>query len=205
MRGPFSSILCGVSHIHRHSHPRGVPGEVTFDAWLVVAGLVLAYVLAKSNVVAYLASITTDFTFVSSFIVGLFFTSVLTTAPAIVAIAEFASYVHPLTLALVGAAGAVCGDLLIFRFVRSPLAHYFVQLASNSSLKRIGKRLSESSFWWIVPGLGALVIASPFPDELGLLMMGLSRIRMRSFIILSYTMNAIGIFLIALAAYGAGI
>lgn len=191
-----------MSHIHRHSRPRGVPSEVTFDAWLVVAGLVLSVVLAKSNVVAYLASITADFTVMSSFIVGLFFTSVLTTAPAIVAIAEFSSYVPPVLLALVGGAGAVCGDLLIFRFVRSPLAHYFVKLASHGTLRRVGRWLDKSPLWWVVPALGALVIASPLPDELGLLMMGLSHIRMREFIVLSYVMNVLGIFLIALAAQG---
>lgn len=189
-----------MSHIHRHSHPRGVPGEVTFDAWLLVIGVALAVTLARSGVVEYLATITADFTVVSSFVIGLFFTSVLTTTPAIVAIAEFAKYVNPLLLALVGGAGAVVGDLLIFRFVRSPLAHYFVNMASHSKLRAVGRFLSRGPLWWLVPALGALVIASPLPDELGLLMMGLSQIRMHQFIILSYVMNAAGIFLIASAA-----
>lgn len=189
-----------MSRIHRYSHPRGVPGEVTFDAWLVVAGLLLAYVLVKSNVVVYVATLTADFAFVSSFVVGLFFTSILTTTPAIVAIAELSSYIPPVLLALVGAAGAVCGDLLIFRFIRSPLPHYFVQMASHSALQRLGRAIDRSPFWWVVPALGALVIASPLPDELGLIMMGLSHIRVSQFIALSYSMNALGIFLIALAA-----
>lgn len=189
-----------MSHIHRHSHPRGVPSEVTLDAWLVVLGLVVAVVLVKTDVVAYLATITADFTVVSSFIIGLFFTSVLTTTPAIVAISEYSNFVSPVLLALVGAAGAVCGDLLIFRFVRSPLAHYFVRLASHSKLRTIGRMLDRGPLWWVVPALGALVIASPLPDELGLLMMGLSHIRLVQFIGLSFVMNAIGIFVIAVTA-----
>lgn len=191
-----------MSHIHRHSHPRGVPGEVTFDAWLVVVGLIFAYVLAKSHVIAYFANLTADFTVVSSFIVGLFFTSILTTTPAIIAIAEFSDYVSPLLLALVGGAGAVCGDLLIFRFIRSPLAHYIVRLADHSRLQKIGRALNKGPLWWVVPAFGALVIASPLPDELGLLMMGLSRIRIPQFIILAYCMNTIGIFFIAMTAQG---
>ncbi|MHB1086344.1 MAG: hypothetical protein ACYCZ0_01195 [Minisyncoccota bacterium] len=189
-----------MSHIHRHSHPRGVPSEVTLDAWLVVLGLVVAVVLVKTDVVAYLATITTDFTVVSSFIIGLFFTSILTTTPAIVAISEYSNFVSPVLLALVGAAGAVCGDLLIFRFVRSPLANYFVRLASHSKLRAVGRALDRGPLWWIVPALGALVIASPLPDELGLLMMGLSHIRLMQFIMLSYVMNAVGIFAIAMTA-----
>lgn len=189
-----------MSHIHRHSHPRGVPGEVTLDAWLVVVGIVLAVVLARSGIVGYLASITADFTVVSSFIIGLFFTSVLTTTPAIIAIVEFSYFVPPLLLAIVGGAGAVCGDLLIFRFVRSPLANYFVRLATHSRLRALGRALDRSPLWWLVPALGALVIASPLPDELGLLMMGLSHIRMPQFIMLSFAMNALGIFAIAMTA-----
>lgn len=189
-----------MSHIHRHSRPRGVPREVTLDAWLVILGLFVAYLLARGGVVGYLASITADFTVASSFVIGLFFTSVLTTTPAIVAIAEFAQFIPPLLLALVGGAGAVVGDLLIFRFVRSPLANYFVKMASHSKLRAIGRFLERGPLWWVVPALGALVIASPLPDELGLIMMGLSHIRMTSFIILSYTMNTLGIFLIAKAA-----
>lgn len=189
-----------MSHIHRHTHPRGVPSEVTLDAWLVVLGLVVAFLLGKTNVVAYLATITADFTVLSAFVIGLFFTSVLTTTPAIVAIAEFSKYVSPVLLALVGAAGAVCGDLLIFRFVRSPLAHYFVRLASHTKLQKVGGALSAGPLWWLVPALGAIVIASPLPDELGLIMMGLSHIRMSEFIVLSYAMNAAGIFFIAMAA-----
>ncbi len=189
--------------IHHHSHPRGVPGEVTLDAWLVVLGLVVAVLFAKTDVVSYLATFTADFALLSSFIVGLFFTSVLTTAPAIVAIAEYSQFVSPLMLALVGAAGAVCGDLLIFRFVRSPLAHYIVRLASHGTLRAIGRTLSRGPLWWVVPALGALVIASPLPDELGLIMMGLSGIRIPQFILLSYVMNVAGIFLIATAAQAA--
>jgi len=177
-----------------------VSREVSLDAWLVVIGIIVAIALAKTDVVAYLASITSEFTVATSFIIGLFFTSVLTTTPAIVAIVEFSQHVSPLILAFVGAAGAVCGDLLIFRFVRSPLARYIVRLASHTRLQKIGRALDRSPLWWLVPALGAVVIASPLPDELGLLMMGLSHIRISQFIVLSYIMNAIGIFFIASAA-----
>jgi len=184
----------------RTTHPRAVPLKVTHEAWLVVLGLVVSVSFIKTDVITGLAPFAADFATLVSFIVGTFFTSVLTTTPAIVAIAELSLYIPAWKLAFAGAAGAVCGDLLIFRFVRSPLAAYIVRSAAHPWMTRLGRTIARSPFWWIVPVLGAVIIASPLPDELGLIMMGLSHIRMGTFIVLAYTMNAAGIFAIATAA-----
>jgi len=173
-------------------HKNAISLEVTHEAWLVVGSLVVALFLLKTDTIAYITVFAADFTSAISFVLGMFFTSVLTTTPAIVAFVELSSYVPAWKLALIGGAGAVCGDLLIFRFVRSPLAAYIVRTASHI--------LARGPFWWLIPALGALIIASPLPDELGLIMMGLSHIRTATFIALSYTMNAAGIFAIATAA-----
>ena len=51
-----------------------------------------------------------------------------------------------------------------------------------------------------MPLTGAIIIASPLPDELGLAMMGLSRVPIAAFIPISYTMNFLGILLIEFIA-----
>jgi hypothetical protein len=56
----------------------------------------------------------------------------------------------------------------------------------------------------VLPVVGAVIIASPLPDELGLALLGFSRIDRRYFFAISYTMNFIGIVLIGLAARGMG-
>ena len=48
--------------------------------------------------------------------------------------------------------------------------------------------------------MGGLIIASPFPDELGIGLLGFSKMRTRWFVLLSFTFNFIGIFLIGLVA-----
>ena len=48
--------------------------------------------------------------------------------------------------------------------------------------------------------LGALIIASPLPDELGLAMMGVARIKLRVLIPISLVLNFAGIVLIGLIA-----
>lgn len=188
-------------HHRRHVTRPYVSREVTREAWIVLTGFALAYILIKTQVLASLALYAADFAVLSSLVVGAFFTSIVTTTPAIVAIAELGHYIPAWKIALIGGAGAVMGDLLIFRFVRSPLADYIIRISTSAHMRRVGRAFERGPFWWIVPALGALIIASPLPDELGLIMMGLSHIRTSYFIALSYVMNAVGIFAIASVAH----
>jgi len=55
-------------------------------------------------------------------------------------------------------------------------------------------------FRWSMVLFGALVIASPLPDEIGLAMMGLSKVKTLLFIPISFSLNAFGILIIGLIA-----
>lgn len=186
------------------SHRPRVSREVSREAWIVVGGLAIAFILVETQAFDLLALHASDYAALISFAVGTFFTSVVTTTPAIVAISELGHHLPAWQIALFGGAGAVCGDLLIFRFVRSPLAEYIIRISTSAHLRRMGAAFERGPFWWVVPAVGALIIASPLPDELGLIMMGLSEIRPLPFIVLSYVMNTAGIFMIASVAHTLG-
>jgi hypothetical protein len=66
--------------------------------------------------------------------------------------------------------------------------------------KRLRQLLEGRGFRWLTFFAGGLVIASPLPDELGISLLGLSRVRIRWFVVVSYAFNFLGILLIALAA-----
>ncbi len=189
-----------MTHLVRKTHPRAIPIAITLEAWVLVAGTLLSVWLAKGDIIGAFIVHAAEFEEISSFIAGIFFTSVLTTVPAIVALGELGQHIEPWKVALLGGAGAVCGDILIFRYLHSPLANYIIRVAFSLRLRRLGARLEKSALWWVVPLLGAIVIASPLPDEIGLLMMGLSGLRLWSFALLIYTMNTIGIYIIAVTA-----
>ena len=110
-------------------HKNAISLEVTHEAWLVVGSLVVSLFLIQTDTIASITVFAADFTSAVSFVVGIFFTSILTTTPAIIAFAELSSYVPAWKLALIGGAGAVCGDLIVFRFIRSPLVTYIVSSA----------------------------------------------------------------------------
>ncbi len=186
--------------VHRHFPRNTIPLSETIEAWLLVASIGLAAWLLGSDLIPLIVAQSAQFGIVGSFVEGFFFTSVLTTIPAIVAIFQSASYVPAWELALLGGLGAVCGDLLIFRFVRSRLVERILRAALHPRIVWVGRVIARGPLWWLGPLCGMVIIASPFPDELGLLMMGLSQIRLISFIPLAFVANAAGIFLIALTA-----
>jgi uncharacterized membrane protein YeaQ/YmgE (transglycosylase-associated protein family) len=136
-----------------------------------------------------------------SFIAGLFFTSVFTVAPATVALGEIAREGEPIFLTVIlGGFGAMLGDLLIFRFVKNNLSQDFSALIKYKARKRLSALFKLKLFRWFIAFLGALVVASPLPDELGLAMMGLTKVKTIIFIPLSFALNSFGILIICLIA-----
>ncbi len=129
-----------------------------------------------------------------------FFVSVFTVAPATVVLAEIAQSNSIFLVAFFGGIGALVGDLVIFRFIKDRLADDFLYLIKKSKFGRWVSIFHLRLFRWLVPLVGALIVASPLPDELGLTMMGLSKMRTSLFIPLSFLLNSLGILVIGLIA-----
>jgi len=170
------------------------------DSIIVLGSVVVAIAIVNTNAVALLLEATGGSFLTASFIAGLFFTSVFTTAPAIVFLGELAQEGNLLMVALVGALGAVLGDYLLFAFVRDRVSEDAAFLLKGPRFKRVVRVFKRRHFRRVLPILGALIIASPFPDELGLALLGISKMNTRSFFVLSYAMNAGGIIVIGLVA-----
>ncbi|MFA5770811.1 MAG: hypothetical protein WC894_04945, partial [Patescibacteria group bacterium] len=107
---------------------------------------------------------------------------------------------HPIEIGIIAGIGAVVGDLIIFQYIRnkgliSEIKHFF-EFFGSDKLKHL---VHTKYFSWTLPVLGAIIIASPLPDELGVGLMGISKLETKQFILLSFTLNAIGIFLVVSA------
>ena len=170
------------------------------DACIVVASTGLAIVLGWSGVFRLFFIATEGSSVFGSFVAGLFFTSVFTTAPATIALAQIAQANSIFLVALLGGMGAVIGDLVIFRFVRNHLVEDFSFLLRMPGKKRWVALFHLRATRWLFMFIGALIVASPLPDELGLAMMGITKLKTIYFIPLSFTLNALGILLIGFIA-----
>lgn len=170
------------------------------DAGIMLLSIFATILLVTSGTIGVLLNHSLSFEALGAFIAGIFFTSVFTTAPATAVFVYLGVEQAPLSLAFLGALGALLGDLIIFSFIRDSVAEdiaYILERRPRFRLFHIGEtRLSR----WLTPLLGALIIASPLPDELGIALMGFSKMGKRRFMLISFTMNFLGILAIMAVA-----
>lgn len=170
------------------------------DAVIIVGSVVLAMVFLQTGVIHSLVHGVRDLAYASSFLAGLFFTSLFTIAPSIATLGILAQEQAPLSVAFFGGLGAMCGDLVLYLFVRDRVSEDFAYLLRSPRAKRWKAVLASRVPRVLWPMLGAVIIASPLPDELGIAMMGLSKMRLGIFLPVTFFANGLGIYGIALAA-----
>lgn len=166
------------------------------DIYLLILGALVGYWFIHSGIIHTILGSFDGAPIIASFVAGFFFTSIFTTVPAIAALYEICQDTPLLLVATVGAMGAVIGDLIIFRFVKDDIAEDVQFLFNKRKFTRFFHLFNTKLFEWSLPLVGALIIASPLPDELGLTLLGFSKLKTRQFILVSFLFNALGIMII---------
>ncbi len=179
-----------------------VVSHFAHNALTVLTSVVLAYLVFKSGILGYILTQTFEIELVGAFVAGFFFTSLISTAPAIVALGTIAGAGHePLwMIAIVGGLGSLLGDLILFAFLKNHIADELHRFTLHPSNARLRKLLHLRSIRWLLGFIGAVIIASPLPDELGLALMGVGKMRIWLLAALSFVFNSIGIYIIGLVA-----
>lgn len=176
------------SHTRRHART-----DLVKDVIFILIGAAIALILSRIGALdAIIAAL--GHPAVASFVAGVFFTSAFTIAPSAVALSRIIASAPIHTVALWGALGALCGDLILFFFIKDRFAEDLRRSLRPSLAKHIFSSFHLGFMKWLSPILGALIIASPLPDELGLTLMGLSRVRLIVLVPISLAMNAFGIY-----------
>lgn len=171
------------------------------DAAIVAVSIAVAILLVRTGTIDHAISALHRFSIFGIIIAGMFFTSIFTTAPAIAALGELSLVYHPVVVAFLGAAGAILGDLVIFRFVKDRFSSDLSELlATRTSGDRIKKLMHMKFFRWFFFLIGGIIIASPLPDELGISMLGASQMKTRWFLLVAFIFNFIGILAIGFLA-----
>ncbi len=169
------------------------------DLFFIALSIAMTAILVLTGAMEKIVASTSDLGIPGIFIAGIFFTSMFTLTPAGLVLAGLAAHEPILQVAVIGAAGAVIGDLFIYLYVKDALAPDIFYIVGKTHDRRIRHFFHLRIWRWLTPLLGAIVIASPLPDELGLAMMGLSKTRSFLLIPISFTCNFIAILLIGLA------
>jgi len=172
------------------------------DTAIVLLSVLVAVLLVRTGVLSSLLVSMGETQVFGAFIAGMFFTSIFTTAPAIAALGEVSLIQGIFSTALFGAAGCVVGDLIILRFFRSRLSEHVAEIVTHRSVwRRFHLLFKRRLFRWITFLVGGLILASPLPEELGIAILGFSKMRVRYFALLSFVFNFFGIVIIGLVAH----
>ena len=189
-------------HLHLHElgwHKKWKHWRYKNTTYLVISMFVFLFLATTPLVKGFIEAMGST-GYIGAFIMGMFFVSIFTAAPAGVVLYNLAETLHPLEVAVLAGAGGVVGDYIIFRFLKDTLFEELQPLFHKVTTHRLTKLFYTPYFMWLTPILGVLFIASPGPDEIGIGLLGLSRIKPWQFLLVTFLLNSAGILSIILIA-----
>lgn len=167
-------------------------------------GIITAIVLSKLEAFHTFLLNLDGLSYLSAFVAGIMFVSVFTVASSAVILLVLAEELNPFALALIAGLGSTLGDLLILHFIKDNLTREIAPiyyLVGGNRINRMFKAIVDTKYFsWLVPIVGAIIIASPFPDEIGVTLLGLSKIKTHQFVLISFLLNTLGILLVISAS-----
>lgn len=174
-------------------------GRVALEIFVLVTGVVLSVAAWRSGMLQQLVVQLSDRWWLAGLVSGILYSSVFTVGPSTAVLGTLAT-LHPAwQVAVIGGIGAMLGDLTVFHFLKSGISHVLLRSTIHHRQRRVRRRWQKNLRWLMVL-FGCIIIASPLPDEVGLSLMGISGLRTRYLIPISFVCNAAGILLIGLGA-----
>lgn len=163
--------------------------------FLFAVSIVLAIIILTNEGLHELIATLGKFEYLGGFLIGVFFVLSFTVVPAVATLLVLADLLNPFLLAIIAGLGAMMGDYVIYRFFRSQTDeitkakvmqnHHFFKTLKHVPMLR-----------WLTVLLGAVIIASPFPDELGIALLGITKLKTKRFLVFSFILNTMGILVI---------
>lgn len=166
----------------------------------LIISLIFFFYLAETDFIQNFIKTIGGFGYLGAFLTGIFFVSIFTVVPAVAVLYHLAEFLNPLEVAIFSGIGAVIGDYLIFRFLRDKIFEELHNIFNKLGGSLVKKLFYTPYFIWLLPLLGALIIASPLPDEAGISLLGLSKVKNWQFILISFLLNTVGIFIVIITA-----
>ena len=139
-----------------------------------------------------------EWSYLGAFFAGILFVFTSTVATAVVVFHILGEVMSPWTIGLIAGLGALLGDYLIFMLIRRYIAEHTKRLAKSIHASSWFRFAKSKHFDWILPLIVIIIVALPFPDEVGMALLGISKIKPYQFIILAFVLHSITIALIAM-------
>lgn len=170
-----------------------------------ILAIIIALILFVSNIFETLVMSLGMYGYLSAFIAGLFFSYTFTSPSAAIYLVRLGEHLNPWPLAIIAGIGAMMSDLLMYRYVQEgfleeikTIGRLFVPIHRREQMENFTKK---RVFLWSVPFLASILIASPFPDELGITLFGLINFKPKYLSIITFLLNTSGILILVFIGY----
>jgi uncharacterized membrane protein YdjX (TVP38/TMEM64 family) len=174
-------------HLHRWK-PRNF-------IFLAISLIVFIYLIELDSVKVFISSLG-EFGYLGAFLAGIFFVSIFTVVPAIAVLLIISTKLNFFGMSFVGGLGSIIGNYIIYEFFKDGIYQELKPMIAHTKESYLIHVFRTTYFNWMVVVAGAIVLASPLPDELGLSILGLTNIKRWQFLLMSFVFNTIGIFAI---------
>lgn len=165
---------------------------------LFILWLMLFVVFFDSAIISGLLRSVEGLGYVGAGIAGVLSVSFFTAAPAAIALIGLADRLDPIALAIVAGAGAMVGDWLLLQFFEERIFHELKPIFIKLHIHHLLMVLQHKATRWILLVLGAFVIMTPLPDEIGIGLLGISHVKPTYLLMVTFVLNTLG--LLALVA-----
>ena len=162
---------------------------------LLFLGIIFSVTLSRVEILNSFLLNLGRFGYIGAFIGGMLFVSTFTIGTGVLVLFRLAQNLSTFELGILAGLGGVLADFLFFRFVRNGLLEEIKPLYTHFGGDNLTKILRGKKLKWLLPIIGIIIIASPLPDEIGAGILGVTRIKTYQFLILSFILNSIGIFI----------
>ncbi len=173
--------------------------EYKHTTFVIIALLVFIFLL-NTSIMSSAFGLVERLGYIGIFLAGMMFVSLFTAVPAFFLLIGFNDF-NPLAIALVAGLGSMIGDYIILKFAEEQVAYELKPIAFKFGIPQtIGYLQGKKSTLGLVRLIGALIMVSPLPDEVGIGLLGLGKLKRGAFLAICYSLNAIGIYLVVVAA-----
>lgn len=159
----------------------------------VIVVLLMIFLYATGILESFILSLR-QFEYAGAFVAGLFYSYGMTTPFAIAVLAIMAHGTNPFMLALLGALGAATSDLFLLRTFSSGIGK---DIRINGEICIKVPEAKNPFQRAALSVLGGLVLMSPLPDEVAVILLGISHMEAWKFAILSFIFKYFGVLAIA--------
>lgn len=164
---------------------------------LLILTFVAAYIFFKISDLTLIRNFISSLGYLGAFIAGIMYVYSFTAAPATVILLVLSKSQNILLTGFIAGFGALLGDFVIFKFMRNSMQDEFDKLSNERPMRYLDSKIPKKIKNFIGPAIAFITIASPLPDEIGVMLLAQSRlITTRIFNIISYIVNTGGIFVV---------